>query len=58
MAVGALNTEKISAPYVHMSDGCMDILALPAAVGEPVVGCQHVLGHVCIANVPGCTQAC
>mmetsp|Transcript_38593 Transcript_38593/g.60212 ORF Transcript_38593/g.60212 Transcript_38593/m.60212 type:complete len:254 (-) Transcript_38593:147-908(-) len=30
LAVGALNTEKISAPYVHMSDGCMDVIAVPA----------------------------
>ena len=34
VAVGALNTEKISAPYVHMSDGCMDVIAVPAAVGR------------------------
>jgi hypothetical protein len=34
VAIGALNTEKISAPYVHMSDGCMDVIAVPAAVGR------------------------
>ena len=33
LAIGALNTEKISAPFAHMSDGCMDVIALPAAVG-------------------------
>ncbi|KAJ1492268.1 hypothetical protein T484DRAFT_1931375 [Baffinella frigidus] len=33
LAIGALNTERISAPFAHMSDGCMDVIALPAAVG-------------------------
>ena len=33
-----LNTEKISAPHVHMSDGCMDVIALPAQAREGGMG--------------------
>ena len=34
IAIGGLNTERISAPYAHMSDGCMDVIAVPAHVSR------------------------
>ena len=39
LAVGCLNTERISAPNVHMSDGCMDVIAVPAQVCACVFVC-------------------
>ncbi len=45
LALGCLNTERISAPYVHMSDGCMDVIAVPAQVCVCVCGITYM--YVC-----------